>query len=271
MIISKQNGKLVLVRQDEHMIHAGEITQRWGNDFVAKPDPNDAVVMAIGNHDVGWTEIDDLLPFDHEKSRPVNFLDVDLKQHVDFYGKGYQQIVEQNKYAGLLLGMHWIGLYTSRFGYDPTFTYKAPAELKPFMHQTISEQEKKWVDIKQEIWNFNQSRREFEDNIWLHYELFQIMDRLSLFICLNDLNAKSKVELGPVRFTKDGDYHFLSVESNGNGEISVDPFPFDREFEVSVPLRRIPDVNYSSEKHYRESFISTPIEILKAKLVRKRN
>ncbi len=267
MIISRQNGYLVMVRQDEHMIHAAEITRRWGNEYVGKPTPNDSVVMAIGQHDLGWKKPDDEVLFNSEMGQPVNFMDVNLRQHVEFYGDGYERAVQRDPYAGLLIGMHWIGLYTSRFGYDPTFTYKTSEDLKAFMNETIRTQQKNWIEIKHEMWKHHQPRREFEDKIWLHYELFQVMDRISLFICLSDHDRIHETTLGPVRFTLNGDYKHLKVRTTGHGEITVDPFPFDQAFDVSVPFRRISDKRYASQEEAREAFHAANPDILKCKII----
>ncbi|WP_400243809.1 DUF3891 family protein [Niallia sp. JL1B1071] len=269
MIISQQKENLVLVRQDEHMAHAGELAKHWGNERVGKPTPNESVVKAIGFHDVGWGVSDDQLLFNEKEGKPLNFIDVDLKQHVAFYGQGFNSVLEEDPYAGLLIGMHWIGLYTSRFGYDPTFTYETSDALRPFMNETIVEQQKAWVDIKETMWNGLESRRDFEDKIWMHYEIFQVIDRLSLFICLNDLSETGSVKLGPVRFTQEGKQQYLNVQSLGNGRIKVDPFPFDREFSISVPALKIPNISYENREHFKEVYQSTQKEMITCTLVAK--
>lgn len=268
MIISRQNGKLVMVRQDDHMYHAGEMAQRWGNEFFGKPTPNESVCKAIGLHDIGWKEYDDQLPFDPEKKGPVNFTEVDLRKHVEFYGKGYQQVLEEDRYAGLLVGMHWIGLYTRRFGYDPSFTYETTEALRPFMEETINQKQKEWVDFKQDMWNSKrQTRSEFEDKIWMHYELFQVMDRLSLFICMNDPNKSAETKLGPVRFTLKGEPVYLDVRLVGDAKVTVDPFPFDKEFEVSLPACKIPDSTYASQDDLTKAYQSASEEAIKCKIL----
>ncbi|QQK74708.1 DUF3891 family protein [Salicibibacter cibarius] len=252
MIISTQNGDLVLVRQDDHGIHAGEVTQQWGNEEFERTSSHDSVALAVKNHDIGWKEPDDEVLFNNEVLQPLNFIDVNLKKHAEFYEQGYRRVLEEDSYAGLLVGMHWIGLYTRRFGYDPTFTYKVSDDLLGYMNEVILSQQKNWVDIKQKLWNINEPRSQFEDRIWMDYELVQVMDRLSLFMCMNDPSEKNEVELGPVRKSQNGESVYLTVRSEGSGVISVDPFPFAKEFQATYLARKISDHAYSSQKDARK-------------------
>jgi hypothetical protein len=269
MIISKQGDQLVLVKQNDHAIQAADVARKWGNDQFQKLLNHESVSYGIENHDVGWSQPDDQVLFNNSTKRPVNFLDINLPEHVKFYENGYRETLEKDPYAGMLLGMHWIGLYTSRFGYDPTFTYKISDDLADFMDNTIIKIQKEWINIKQQFWDKKEQRSEFEDHIWMQYEFFQIMDRLSLFMSLNDPMKENKVTLGPIRMSRKSDFVYLNVEASGNGTILLDPFPFPAEFETVIPARKIEDRDYENHQEAKEVVEKTEKENIEWRVISK--
>jgi hypothetical protein len=267
MIISKQNGQIYMIRQDEHMIQSGFMATRWGNAEMARPETDASVELAVSQHDIGWGKPDDEILFNSETGLPFNFTHVNIRQHLEFYGNGYREILKQDPYAGLLIGMHWLGLYRSRYGYDPSLVIKISEDLVPLLKKTIADREKEWIDIKLERWNGKESRREFEDRIWMHYEWLQLLDRISLFICMNDLNEVKQTTLGKFRCSLNEGYQSLNIKSTGNGEISFDRFPFDSEFDLSVPVRCIPDRRYSSQEELREAYFAATLKQLTCRII----
>lgn len=109
MFVSKHVNEIWLVNQYDHSIQAGEVASQWGNDEFEPTSKS--LVTAVEKHDIGWIEPDKEVLFDEETGRPVNFININLKQHVKFYSQGYKKILEEDPYAGMLIGMHWIGLY----------------------------------------------------------------------------------------------------------------------------------------------------------------
>lgn len=253
MIITKHDGRLRLVRQDEHGVHAGGVTKLWGNSKFERTATHDSVTTAVGMHDIGWKIPDDEVLFNAETGSPINFINVNLRQHVDFYRSGFLKVLEQDPYGGLLVGMHWIGLYNSRFGYDPTFTYTIPQDLVAFMDSVVKGEQQNWVEIKERLWKKSGPRSEFEDVLWNQYELVQVMDRISLFMSMNDPEKKNEVVLGPVRTSQKGELVNLTVKSNGDGKLLVGPFPFASEFDANVPCKYIPDRVYESQDDLRHT------------------
>jgi len=218
----------------------------WGNEQFERPATYDSICLAVAKHDIGWIESDKEILFNQVTGQPIPFINVNLRQHVDFYGKGYEQVKEEDPYAGLLVGMHWIGLYTSRFGYDPSFTYKTPDDLVSFMKETIIAQQKAWVELKMKLWSKDEPRSRFEDKLWMDYELVQLMDRLSQYVSMRRPETTDQLTLGPVRMTLDGSGVMLSVQGRGSGVVEVDPFPFEDVVETTVMFRKIPDIRYGS-------------------------
>ncbi|WP_428908040.1 DUF3891 family protein [Niallia sp. Krafla_26] len=267
MIISGQDGNLVLIRQEDHALQVGDIARKWGNENFQKLLKHESVSLAIERHDSGWHEPDTEVLFNPNTKRPLNFMDVQLPQHVKFYETGYRNTLEKDPYAGMMLGMHWIGLYTSRFGYDPTFTYNVPDNLQNFMNNTLSTIQKEWVDIKQQYWTYQQKFSEFEDQIWMSYEFFQVMDRLGLFMGLNNPKEEKTMSLGIIRPTRTSEPVEVTAKSLGNGTVELSPFPFAQDFETTVPARRIGDRDYENQQEAKSVLENTETEDVRWKIV----
>lgn len=270
MFITKhEDGYLHIVNQYDHSIQAGEVVRHWGNEQFARPANFESLCLAVEKHDIGWVESDEKVLFDTEKRQPIPFLSVNLLQHVDFYGKGYERVRDEDSYAGLLVGMHWIGLYTSRFGYDPSFTFKIPADLASFIDKNIVKQQKDWIDLKMNLWNKSEPRSLFEDYLWMNYEIVQFMDRLSQYVTMHKTDTKNELIMGPVRQTVDGEGCMITVQGQGNGRVAVDPFPFSGEVETTVLVRKIPDKLYESHEEVLQALEKAEMERVTWKLVPK--
>ncbi|MBT2669011.1 DUF3891 family protein [Bacillus sp. ISL-4] len=267
MFVSKHGNEIWLIDQYHHAIQAGEVAAYWGNDEFEAPSPS--LITAVEKHDIGWVKPDKEVLFDEETGRPINFININVRQHVSFYSNGYNKVLEEDPYAGMLVGMHWIGLYTSRFGYDPTFTYKIPEDLKEFMQNVVIETQKEWINVKMKYWQFNEKRSVFEDKLWMDYEFLQLMDRMSQLVSLNTHHDKAEAVLGPVRKNQNGEGIHISVQLPGDGSVVVEPFPFKEEFETSVRVRKIHDRKYESHADLLQEIENAPYEVMSWKVRKK--
>lgn len=268
MFITKhEDGYLYIVNQYDHSVQAGEVARHWGNEEFARPEYFASLCLAVEKHDIGWIESDSEVLFNDDNGQPVPFLNVNLLQHVDFYGKGYEKVKEEDPYAGLLVGMHWMGLYTSRFGYDPSFTFRIPADLAPLIDEKIISLQKDWVDLKMKLWNKSGPRSQFENNLWKNYEIVQFMDRLSQYVSMHKLDTTNELIMGPVRQTVDSKGCMITVQGQGDGTIVVEPFPFDSEVETTVLLRKIPDIRYESHNAVYKALEEAEVERIKWKFI----
>lgn len=262
MIVTTRGSELWLTRQYDHSCQAGELARWWGEGSSDRPKLDESVSLGVEKHDVGWIEPDNEVLYDPEAGRPVSFTQIDLRKHLQFYRDGYERALALNPYSGLMVGMHWIGLYTRRFGYDPTFAYQIPDELVPIFDEAVTGQEKEWVDIKRSLWSVEERRSDFENRIWMNYELVQFMDRLSLFLHMTDLNERAEATLGPVRFREDAPMNELSIRYSGNGDLEVDPFPFGEEFTTAIIVRRINNRSYESHESLCEALREAEDEVI---------
>ena len=216
-----------------------------------------------------WRAADDEVRFNAAEGRPLHFLEVDIADHIDFYRRGVERALEQDAYGGLLVSMHWTGLYRSRWGAVQQGGRIFVAEESPVASrqaEVVAAEERRWVDIKAPLLA-GRRRSDFESELWHNYELLQVYDVLSLYLCNGVLEpAGESAEALPVTATLSrldqaaGVRTILDVPERAGGErvemrltavqprvIAVDPYPFGAEATtVEVLARVIPDRRYES-------------------------
>jgi hypothetical protein len=246
LVVDAAPDRLRLVRQADHARLAGQLAARWGNDRFAAPMP--ASVVAADLHDEGWVEPDARPLLDPATRRPLNFLDIDLRRHAGFYGEAVRLAQEQDPYAGLLVSMHWTGLYCGRWGWQSALAFAPPPELRDFLDGVVTDQQHAWIGLADQAWDRSLSRRAFERNLWADYELLQVWDILSLFLCRTDLTAATETQIAAVPRDRDDVGVDVTVRVPGDGSVTLDPYPFGEDaFDVAVPAREIADRAYPDE------------------------
>ena len=256
MFVSQQGGRLSMVRQDQHMLQTGALAAGWDRGWFIDEAERQILVEAMSLHDAGWREADDEVLYDEQAGRPVNFTGVGFTRHSAFYRSGYELALSSSDGAGLLVGMHWIGLYNARFGIEPALNFPVAEELRPRQRELIAANEQEWVLVRQRMWSPEHPLSDFEDRIWRQYEVFQLLDRISIAVCMNDLGVPKTVQVGPVRLGGGRERTPVEVSIVGDGRVALEPFPFDREFSAPVARSFIPDQRYASHDELRDAVTS---------------
>ena len=256
MLISRRHEDLYLVEQVEHARLAGELVSHWGNELFAAPNPLDGARRAAAMHDEGWREPDEEPLYNAEARRPLHFLEIEMKDHIPLYARGVDRTFEVDPYAGLLVSMHWTGLYRSRWGMQGGRVEFADQAMQD---ESVEREERRWIDVKPGL--LTEARRsDFEAELWHNYDLLQTWDLLSLYVCLIDLSpadvpARAVHEtlrgidqepgprtIGAVPVRVAGKRVELRLEAREPGVVVVDPYPFDEDrLEWTVSARHIAD------------------------------
>jgi hypothetical protein len=274
MIITARNGSLFMVDQNEHGRLAGELCERWGNDAFAAPHPQTGTQLAAAMHDDGWRAADDEVRFNAQAGRPMHFLEIDLADHVELYRRGVERTLEADPYAGLLVSMHWTGLYRSRWGVQRSGVFAdQDASLSALLNEVVDTEERRWIELKRTL-AADTRRSDFELELWHNYEMLQAQDVLSLYVCMAVLepagdDAETKpatatlasldqsagvrtIDLVPTRPGRERAELRLTVVEPG--VVTVDPFPFAEDSIVAaVSARVIPNRSYASAAQAREA------------------
>ena len=266
MLVTRRRGGLTIVAQCDHGALAGELAARWGNERFAGPALGESLRIAAAHHDDGWRELDDLPAYNAEAGRPAHFLELALERTAPPYGRGVDSVYERDLLAGALVGMHWSGLYSGRWGLQA----RGGPVAHPLAEAVVVEQERRRQEAILEAWGHEGLRSEFEADVWYAYEVLQALDVMSLALSLLDpaevtepgaeaqplTSTLFQVEQPPggrvlptVPVAPLGEHLDLVLTVPEPGVATIDPWPFeDTSFAVELPARVIEDAELPEEE-----------------------
>jgi uncharacterized protein DUF3891 len=236
-----------IVLQTEH----GELAGRFAAEWSPRPEPFESLHTVARRHDDGWF-IWERGPCLDPEGRPANFLDVPVPIHLAFYKAAIVSVTAEDPYAGLILSMHGAGIYKYRYGLQSDLRMRFVDEVAMDAQAFVAAQEEDHPRRRAELGID-------EDEAWRAYHLLQAWDRLSLHVCLRDIEAGESETIPAVPFA-DGAVE-LRLEPAGPRRITVDPWPFGQsKVEVDVERRSVPKELWASDREFRTAFFATPAE-----------
>jgi hypothetical protein len=287
VIVTRRGGALRLVQQVEHGRVAGELAAAWGNGTFAAPTPLGAVRTAAACHDEGWRAWDARVLFDEAERRPLHFTDIDAGEHIRLYRQGVERVSLADVYAGVLVGMHWTGLYRGRWSAPGAAARVGRSdEDRRLQDEVVVEEERRWIGAKQQAWTEAEPRSLFETELWHNYELLQLWDLLSLYLAvtppdeagpgsvpvpwgpqLRRVEHTAQDVLLPAVGTRAGGSRLVVTAAvRSPGEVTLTPFPFRAPVEVQVEHTVVPDREWSSAE-VAERVRTTPTDATPWRLV----
>lgn len=271
MILSRHEDGLRLVHQNEHGRLAGVLAEAWGNGEVEAPRPGPSVVTAAARHDEGWRSRDVRVLFDEVARRPLHFLDIEAGEHIRLYRQGVTRVSAADVYAGLLVGMHWTGLYRSRWSAPGGGSRVGQGpEARLAQDRVVRSEQRRWIAATELAWTEREPRAAFETRLWHNYELLQLWDLLSLFLSvvpaerghgsavpwgpqLRDLEHEARPVVLPAVGARPGGPRIApTVRVSAPGLVTLDPFPFTGPVDIEVEHVVIPDREWSRAAAARE-------------------
>ena len=278
MIIAESSEHYRMITQNDHGDLAGQFADHWGNKEFSRLKPYQSMVLAAEAHDNGWWDWD-IYPSVDEHGVPLPFTRTPREFRSGFYGKGIDNVIGCDLYAGLMVSMHGVGLPQKRYGTMPTmadrqdeFSQRFIAEREP-THKLLVEKIRK---------NEQYAGVDSQEQIWFNYLMMQVFDRLSLFFCSNfDLTTVPatgahtagkgyygpSIKPTPVRLGQEDTELKLRVVDLKT--VVVEPYPFDESpLQVSVRGKLIPRIAYKSQEEFREVFAKAQREEFEFTLVK---
>jgi len=267
MVLSRRNGGLRLIEQNEHGRVCGELCAHWGNAAFARPARPGSARIAAAMHDDGWREADAEPLFNADHGRPLSFLEIEMSEHVPLYRRGVERVARLDAYAGLLVSMHWTGLYRGRWGLQSGGVFRSAGSggEESLQDRAVAEQERSWIERKRDLMS-QEPRADFEIGLWHNYDVLQALDLLSLYACTADLapaavagterltDVLKEIEappgprvIGSVPARPGAMRVDLVLTPLGDDAVVVDPYPFDQDnLELALSALTIPDRRYES-------------------------
>jgi hypothetical protein len=148
----------------------------------------------------------------------------------------------------MLISMHGAGIYTGRYGTQPSLGLSGQERHKEAVDAFVAEQEQGYRDLGERL-------GVSEDERWRNYRLLQIYDRLSLYFCLREVEHGEADEIEPVPTREGGDDVALRIEPAGPWHVRLDPFPFAASPARFTLVRRVlPKAGFDGNESFRAAF-----------------
>ncbi len=258
-------SRLILALQIDHSRVAGYFAAHWGNQDFDRPEPYSSVVLAAGEHDIGWWEWEMKPSTLNDKGLPLDYHDGSLKYlgqlRLDFYKNAVDRVLPRDPYAALLMAMHGVALMNSgygRYAYPPDRT--SDSRVKAY----VDDQEGLRARLTRQLRQSEQFRLYASDErIWTNYEYMEVFDQLAQYVCNRyPLNSKARKngpsdtlnDIGiPTKHAREAvKMHVDAVAAN---KAVLRPYPFDIDpLPVSFVARLVPNKSYRDGEEFLAEF-----------------
>ncbi|WP_078595759.1 DUF3891 family protein [Evansella clarkii] len=240
MIVKETAKYFILIEQHYHAEISGELANKWRKDYFLGADKRGSVELAIRMHDWCWQKLDKKPVFLTKEKQPASFTDYPLNEKIVAYTEGIEFMKERDEYAALLISSHYSSFFNGKSGKKET--------------KFRTEEEGRQNELKQKLGVENHAMKEFQ----FHFDLLQLCDNLSLYLCMNKWGASKDEEISwfrkgfPQKFTPLNNEK-LYGEWESEGKVILEPFPFSMQtVDVTIPYKKISKGEHTSESLLEE-------------------
>jgi hypothetical protein len=258
-------SRLILALQIDHSRVAGYFAAHWGNQEFDRPQPYSSVVLAAGEHDIGWWEWEMKPSTLNDKGYPLDYHDGSLKYlgqlRLDFYKNAVDRVLQRDPYAAMLMAMHGVALMNAGYG---KYAYPPDRTSDPRVKAYVDHQEQLRLQLLDQLRRSEQfSQYTSDERVWTNYEYMEVFDQLAQFVCnryplnsearklgptntLNDVDVPTKLDHKPVK---------INIDTVGENKAVLNPYPFDVDpLAVSFTARLVPKRTYRDGEDFLGEF-----------------
>ena len=252
----ESDGTVVMITQNDHAKLAGHFAAHWGNSRFERPRPWGPAVRAAHYHDSGWFRYETSPRLIDGKTPNYQQVPTDDNQ-LAAYQAAIDMLNGVDSYTGLLVSKHRTGLWQSRYSVmkepPPGPPRKVSAEVQSFIARNEAQQKSVEAGL---------DRHE----VAVNYNLLQVWDMLSLYICSNEHLAEHVIAPVPTGYAGgEGARVRLSPTSS---RITVDPYPFDQPaLDIGVVHRRLPRNTFRDADEFQTAYFAAAPQLANFTLV----
>jgi Protein of unknown function (DUF3891) len=118
MLLRADTENTIVIGQPAHAWLSGQLARAWGNDRFPAPEPWEEVCLAAEQHDLGMAEWERAPKLNPETGLPRSFMELELDDHLEIWWRAAPLVLQQSRYAALLVSMHGTALYERRKNKD---------------------------------------------------------------------------------------------------------------------------------------------------------
>ncbi len=255
----ESDGSIVMITQNDHAQLSGLFAAHWGNDAFEKPHPYGSLVRAAMFHDRGWIRYETGPQLDMQTGKTPNYRDVpnDRAQLEAFEWAG-DWLSAIDSYAGLMIAKHRSGLWQGRYGVITHPPARQRGTLPPDIQAFIARSEAKQKVAAEKL----DSRV-----VAINYNLLQVWDMLSLYICSTEVLEPDRIEPVPVAYD-DAAGVAMTLTPLQSNTIALEPYPFDQaSLTTNVIFRRLQQTKFKDSAELQTTYFKTTPQIASFTLV----
>lgn len=240
MIVRETEDYFVLTEQHEHALFSAKIAANFNDGLFLNPNYKEDVLFAIQEHDRAWIRLDYTPIMNDGEGIPYSFMDYPLLPKLILYGVGVDEVEAKNEYAALLCSLHFASFKAIR--------ESSLSDCIDFLTAESERQDRLKANL-----GFPDERL-----ITQHFNLLQLCDEMSLYVCMNHPGAAKEDEHPWYRngFGTVLDQGKINALWKNEQEIVVSPFLFDCEFTAGIKSKQVPKkliMENGIDKAYQET------------------
>jgi Protein of unknown function (DUF3891) len=110
MLLRPDGDDVIAIGQPAHAWLSGQLARAWREPF----EPWEEVCLAAEQHDLGMAAWDRAPKLNPKTGLPRSFMEVELDDHLEIWWRAAPLVLQQSRYAALLVSMHGTALYERR-------------------------------------------------------------------------------------------------------------------------------------------------------------
>jgi hypothetical protein len=242
------DGTIVMITQSDHALASGLFAAHWGNDKFEKPRPYGSLVRAAMFHDRGWIRYETIPMLDTEGKTPSYRQVPNSPEQLKAFEWAGDWLGEIDPYAGLMVAKHRTGLWQGRYGVITNPPAIQRGELPPHIKAFIARNEDKQKPTASQF---------DAKELALNYNLLQVWDMISLYICQNETLTPDVIDPVPVGYAGNPGIA-MSLTPLGSNRIALDPYPFDEpSLTTNIVHRRLTQNKFKDEAELQAVYFRT--------------
>jgi hypothetical protein len=254
----ESDGSIVMITQNDHAQLSGLFAAHWGNDKFERPRPYGALVRAAMFHDRGWIRYETGPQINPATGKTPNYREVPNDppqlEALEWAGDWLGAI---DPYAGLMIAKHRTGLWQGRYGVITQPPARGRGDLPPDIVAFIARSEGKQKTV---------AEQHDAKELAINYNLLQVWDLLSLYICSTEVLEPDRVEPAPTDYS--GARVTMTLTPLDARTIAVDPYPFDQpSLTTNVIHRRLKQNKFKDSAELQSAYFKTAPQVDSFRLV----
>jgi Protein of unknown function (DUF3891) len=255
----ESDGSIVMITQNDHAQLSGLFAAHWGNEEFEKPRPYGSLVRAAMFHDRGWIRYETGPQLNPDSGKTPNYREVPTdRAQLEAFGWASDWLSAIDAYAGLMIAKHRTGLWQGRYGVikhpPPIQRGKLPPDIETFIARSEAKQKSAAEGLN-------------PGELAINYNLLQVWDMMSLYLCSTKLLKPDRIEPVPVSYSSHGGVA-VTLAPLEMHTIALNPYPFDQSsVTANVIFRRLTQAKFKDSAELQSAYFKTAPQITSFRLV----